>query len=183
LYLPLISTMPSLYAEIDINAPRALVWQTLIRKDQWRWWNTFLYDCNPDRPIRQGAEVALALCRQEGDEFTDFEPRITLVQPERCLRWLAKMPGFKSEQVFELQDLGPNRTQYIHRERFQGALSTLFMPFIKQDERQGLQRMARQLKRYTERQVYLVNRGDVNRGDRSPYHPSGFPPPRGRFNS
>ncbi|NER81752.1 MAG: transcription antitermination protein NusB, partial [Leptolyngbya sp. SIO1D8] len=41
------------------------------------------------------------------DESTDFEPLVTLVQPEVCLRWVAQMPGFKSEHVFELQDLGP----------------------------------------------------------------------------
>ncbi|MEB3266945.1 MAG: SRPBCC domain-containing protein [Leptolyngbya sp.] len=146
--------MPQLYTAIEINAPRPWVWQALLRKEQWQRWNTFLYDCDPARPFHQGREVSLALCRLEGDEFTDFDPVITRLEPDRCLRWLAQMPGFKSEQAFELLDLGPNRTQYIHRERFSGLLSRAFLPFIRQDERQGLQRMARQLKRYTERQVY-----------------------------
>ena len=150
--------MPSLYIDIEINAPRAWVWQALIRKEQWQRWNTFLYDGNPDMPFRQGGEVSLAICRVEGDAFAAFEPRITRLEPGQCLRWLAQMPGFKSEQVFELQDLGPNRTQYSHREQFSGVLSGVFLPFIRQDERQGLLRMARQLKRYTERRVYEDHR-------------------------
>ena len=146
--------MPTLYTEIEINAPRHLVWEALIRKDEWRRWNTFLFDADPALPIRQGQEIFLFMRRLEEDESTDFEPLVTLVQPQACLRWVAQMPGFKSEQVFELQDLGSNRTIYIHRERFKGVLSRLFLPFIRQDEKQGIRRMARQLKRYVERREY-----------------------------
>jgi len=39
--------MPSLYAEIDIEAPKSAVWQALIHKDYWVEWNTFLFDCDP----------------------------------------------------------------------------------------------------------------------------------------
>lgn len=142
--------MPSLYTEIEINAPRVAVWEALIRKEEWRRWNTFLYDGDPALPFRPGRSVLLEVRRLEGDEATEFEPQVTLLQPRVCLRWQAKMPGFQSEQVFELQDLGPNRTQYIHQEHFTGLLSRLFLPFIQQDEKQGSRRMARQLKRYVE---------------------------------
>jgi hypothetical protein len=146
--------MPNLYADIEINAPRAAVWEALVRKDQWQFWNTYLYDGDPARPFQQGQEVFLLVRRLEEDESTEFEPIITLLQPQVCLRWLANMPGFKSEQVFELQDLGPNRTKYIHQERFTGFLSRLFLPFMRQDEKIGIKRMAFQLKRYVERQAY-----------------------------
>lgn len=146
--------MPSIHTEIEINAPRPVVWEALIRKDEWRRWNTFLFDADPALPLRQGQEVFLSIRRLEEDESTDFEPVVTLVQPEVCLRWFATMPGFKSEHVFELQDLGPSRTLYIHRERFTGLLSGLFLTFIRNDEKRGIQRMARQLKRYVERRAY-----------------------------
>ncbi len=159
-----LNAMPSLYTDIEINAPRAAVWEALVRKDQWRFWNTFLYDGDSTIPFHQGQEVFLLVRRLEEDEATEFEPLITLVQPGVCLRWLAHMPGFKSEQVFELQDLGPSRTKYIHRERFTGVLARVFLPFMRQDEKLGIRRMAHQLKRHVERQAYREYR--QRRGDR-----------------
>lgn len=172
--------MPNLYTDIEINAPRAAVWEALVRKEQWQFWNTYLYDGDSALPFQQGQAVFLLVRRLEEDEATEFEPLVTLLQPEVCLRWLAKMPGFKSEQVFELQDLGPNRTKYIHRERFTGALSRLFLPFLRQDEKLGIRRMAHQLKRYVERQAYQEYRrrgGDRPRpvqDDWQPDYPSHY---------
>ncbi|MDB9529466.1 SRPBCC domain-containing protein [Oscillatoria sp. CS-180] len=146
--------MPTLRTEIEINAPRSVVWEALIRKDEWRRWNTFLFDGDPALRICQGQEIFLSVRRLEDDEFTDIEPLITLVQPQVCLRWVARTPGFRSESSFELQDLSPTRTLYSHQERFKGILSNVFLPFIRQDEKQGIKRMTRQLKRYVERREY-----------------------------
>lgn len=146
--------MPSLYAEIDINAPRFEVWDALVHKEEWHRWNTFLYDIDPRRPFRQGQPVLLSLRRLEGEEENEFQPTITLIQPERCLRWIAKVPGLKTEHVFELEDLGPNRTKYIHQEKISGLFSRVFLPFVREEEKQGLRRMARQLKRYVEDRYY-----------------------------
>lgn len=146
--------MVSLYAEIDINAPRFEVWDALIRKDQWYRWNTFLYDIDASLPFQQGREVLLALQRIEGEEDTEFQPTVTLVQPNCCLRWISKVPGLRSEHIFELEDIGANRTRYIHRERLTGLFARVFLPFIRKDEKQGIHRMARQIKRYTEQRYY-----------------------------
>ena len=146
--------MPSLYSEVTIDAPRFAVWDALIRKEEWHRWNTFLYDCDPSCPIRSGRDIFLALRRLEGEDETEFQPRILVVQPNRCLRWRAKVPGFRSEHVFELEDIGPNRTKYIHQERMSGMLSRVFLPFIRRDEREGMRRMTRQLKRYVEQDYH-----------------------------
>ncbi|XGB41000.1 MAG: SRPBCC domain-containing protein [Nodosilinea sp. LVE1205-7] len=143
--------MASLYSEITIDAPRFAVWNALIRKEEWYRWNTFLYDCDADRPMRQGGEIALALRRLEGEAGTEFQPRLVVVQPNHCLQWIYRGPGFSSEHVFELKDVGPNRTQYGHQERLSGGLARLFLPFIRQDEKTGMQRMGYQLKRYVEK--------------------------------
>lgn len=142
--------MPSFYIEIDINAPRFEVWDALVHKEEWHRWNTFLYDVDPTLPLRQGQAVLLALRRLEGEANNEFHPTVTLIQPERCLRWIARVPGLKTEHVFELEDIGPNRTKYIHQERLSGFFSRVFLPFIRSDEKEGLRRMARQLKRYVE---------------------------------
>ncbi|MGF1459878.1 MAG: SRPBCC family protein [Leptolyngbyaceae cyanobacterium] len=161
--------MATLRTEIEINAPRAVVWEALICKDEWRRWNTFLFDADPALKIQPGKEIYLSVRRLEDDEFTVFEPLITLLQPQSCLRWRAKMPGFKSEHAFEIQDLSPYRTLYTHTERYHGVLSNIFLPFIRQDEKQGMKRMARQLKRYVERREYHQYRRDQrDRDSRQP---------------
>lgn len=142
--------MPSLYAEIEINAPKSAVWQALIRKDHWLKWNTFLYDRNPALPFKQGQTVQLSLKRLKDETETEFEPRILVLQPEVCLRWVYSAPGFRSEHGFELQEVGRNRTKYIHQETISGAMTFVFLPFLRQDEQQGIRRMARELKQYVE---------------------------------
>lgn len=150
--------MPSLYAEIEINAPLEAVWQALIRKAEWRYWNTFLYDCDATRELAPGQEVFLSMQRLEGDEETEFQPVVTVFKPNQCLRWTSKIPGLRSEHSFELQEITPGRTRYLHRAHFSGWLTKVFLPFIRQDERQGIRRMAHQLKRYVERQAYSPHR-------------------------
>ena len=145
--------MPSLYAEIDINAPQSVVWEALVRKDQWRFWNTFLYDRVPGMRLARGNEIFLAMQRLEGDEETEFQPLITMVRPPSMMRWVSTIPGLRTEHVFELRENVPGRTRYIHREVFSGILSKVFLPFIRQDERQGLRRMSQQLKMHVEQTV------------------------------
>ncbi|MEO1590670.1 MAG: SRPBCC domain-containing protein [Cyanobacteria bacterium J06632_22] len=143
--------MPSLYAEIEINAAPNEVWDALVRKENWRYWNTFLYDTDPNLRFVVGREVFLGLQRLEGDEITEFQPVITVVRPDMCLRWVSRIPGLRSEHSFELRETAPGRTRYLHRDNFSGVLSSVLLPFVRQDERQGLRRMADQLKRYVER--------------------------------
>ena len=165
--------MPTLYAEIDINAPQSVVWDALIRKDQWRFWNTFLYDCDPGLPLARGNEIFLSMQRLEGDEETEFQPVITMLRSPYMMRWVSTIPGLRSEHVFELRENVPGRTHYLHREHFSGILSKVFLPFIRHDERQGLRRMAQQLKMHVENTV-LGN--PVERSsDYSPYGNRPYP--------
>jgi hypothetical protein len=143
--------MPSLYTAIEIQAPKPIVWQALVRKEKWLQWNTFLYDRNPTLPFQQGQIVQLSLKRVSAEAETEFEPRILFLQPNVCLRWVYTAPGFRSEHSFELQEIWRNRTKYIHQEQLSGPMTVLFLPFLRQDEQQGLRRMARQLKQYVER--------------------------------
>lgn len=144
--------MPSLYTEIEIYAARSQVWQILITKERWKYWNTFLYDCDPSLPFIQGRDVALSLMRSPGEEEIQFRPIVTLVQPNYCLKWLSTIPGLQNEHVLELQDVGVNQTRFSYRQNFSGTLARFLMPFIRRDERQGIQRMAWELKQYAEHQ-------------------------------
>jgi hypothetical protein len=143
--------MASLYTEIEINAPKPKVWQALFQKDQWKYWNTFLFDCDSSLPFTQGQEVFLSLRRLPHEDETDIEPLVTRVQPHVCLSWVSSIPGLRNEYVFELQEIGVGRTKYIHKNYYSGLLTRVFLPFIRVDEQRGNQRMARELKRYVER--------------------------------
>ncbi|MEO1147936.1 MAG: SRPBCC domain-containing protein [Cyanobacteria bacterium J06638_22] len=143
--------MPSLYTDIEIRAPRRTVWQTLIRKEEWLRWNTYLYDLSPPQPFRENTAVRLSLKRTPRETETEIEPLVTLVQPGSSLQWIYSAPGFRSEHSFELQDMGGDRTRYTHVVRFTGRLVAIFLPFVRKDELQGMRRMAQELRRYVER--------------------------------
>ncbi|MCA1993840.1 MAG: SRPBCC domain-containing protein [Coleofasciculus sp. S288] len=143
--------MASLYTEIDIDAPKQVVWQALFQKEEWKYWNTLLYDRDPKTPFRQGREAFLSVRRLPNDEETEFEPLVTKIQPKLYLSWVSSIPGFRNQYVFELQEIGVDRTRYVHTNSFSGVLSRVFLPFIREDEKRGNQRMARELKRYVER--------------------------------
>ena len=145
--------MTTIYAEVEINAPKELVWDALIVKENWMYWNTFLYDCKPSQHFQPGQKVSLSLRRLTEDEETEFEGLVTLLQSEVCLQLVSSLPGLRNEHIFELQEIGFRRTKYIHKERFSGILSRVFVPFIREDEQKGIQRMARELKRYVETQL------------------------------
>jgi hypothetical protein len=143
--------MPSLYTEIEMNATRAQAWDAIVRKEYWQQWNSFLFDRSPDRSFQLGRTVLLSLQRLKGETDTEFEAIVTVMQPHTCLQWKATAPGYINEHTFELQDVGWQRIKFTHRETFSGRLSGIFLPFIRQDEQQGLDRMARELKYYIER--------------------------------
>lgn len=115
------------------------------------YWNTFLYDRDPGQPFAQGQAIFLSLRRVAGETETEFQPRITLVQPGTCLCWVSAIPGFVSESVFELQDIGSDRTKYTHQATFSGVLTRMILPFIREEEQQGMRRMAWELKQYVEK--------------------------------
>ncbi|HLO48911.1 MAG TPA: SRPBCC domain-containing protein, partial [Kamptonema sp.] len=143
--------MPSLHTEIEIDAPKYKVWRVLFHKEHWVKWNSFLFDRDSSVPFKYGQEVMLSVLRSYAEDETEFQPLVTVVQPDVCLVWVSAIPGFRSQNVFELEEVGIGRTRYIHKENFSGLLTGVFLPFIREDEQRGMERMARELKRYAER--------------------------------
>lgn len=142
--------MPTLHTEIEIEASKQRVWRVLFEKERWIHWNPFLFDRDPMVPLKPGQEVMLSLLRNSGEGETEFKCLVIAVRPEVYLKWIAEIPGFKTETSFELQEIGPGRTKYIHRQTFSGWLVRVFLPFIREDDKRGMERMARELKRYIE---------------------------------
>ena len=106
--------MTTLRTETEINAPKWLVWQSLMVKQKWHHWNTFLFDCDPQKSFQPWEEVFLALRRLPREQKTEFQAQITLLQPEICLQWVASIPGLRHQFLFELQEIDFWRTKYVH---------------------------------------------------------------------
>jgi hypothetical protein len=145
--------MPSLYTETIINAPIRQVWRILSDKDNWMYWNTYLYDCSFRLPITEGRDILLAIRRVPGDEPIEFQAKIRLYQPPHSLSWIASIPGFRNRTSFELQDIGDGCTQYRHQESYSGTFSRFALKFIRDDQQAGMRRMARELKVFAERSM------------------------------
>ncbi len=143
--------MSSVYLTINIEAPRSLVWRILISKARWHRWNTYLFDLESSLPLGPGRAVRLGFRRTPGEKITAFYPRITEFAPERVLGWSNRVPGLQTETSFDLQSLGPARTQYTCSYQGSGWVDRAVLPLLRQDERRGSQRMARELKAYAER--------------------------------
>jgi len=144
--------MTRLYTEIKIEASQRKVWYALYEKQDWFKWNTFLWDRNPNQPFILNQEVTLAVRRRPHEEETVFQPLVQVLQPQICLSWIAEIPGFRNQTVFELQEIGLGRTKYIYHQEFSGWLTRVFLPFIQEDEKRGMERMAYELKEYVEGQ-------------------------------
>ncbi len=142
--------MPTLYTEILIEAPRQAVWEALIYKDRWRFWNTYLYDCSPRSGFVPGKEILLAVRRVPGDEPIEFRAKVRTVMDGYGVQWKAAIPGFASDVSMELQEVGQGRTKYLHQEKISGAIGRFALSFIKDDQMRGMRRMAQELKLYSE---------------------------------
>lgn len=143
--------MSSVYLSADIAAPQSLVWRILTRKERWYRWNTYLFDLDRGLSFAPGREVWLGFQRLPTEKTTAFRPVVTGFSPERFLCWDNRVPGLHTQTRFDLQALGPERTQYSYSYQGSGPLDRLVLPLLRQDERRGGQRMARELKAYAER--------------------------------
>jgi hypothetical protein len=143
--------MPSLQTELIINTPVDHVWEVLCRKENWMYWNTYLYDCSFRVPLQEGSTTLLSLRRVDGDEPIEFQAQIRIYQPPFCLSWVAKIPGFKNKTTFDLQDIGQGCTRYSHQESYSGTFSRLALRWVREDQHRGMRRMARELKTHAER--------------------------------
>jgi hypothetical protein len=143
--------MPSLQTEVIVNAPIDSVWRALLHKDDWMYWNTYLYDCSFRIPFREGESVILSLRRMDGDDPVEFEAKVRILQPPFCLSWVAVAVGFRCRVTFDLEDLGMGCTKVRFQESFSGMFSRFVVRWVRGDELAGMRRMGRELKVFVER--------------------------------
>lgn len=132
--------------DIEINAPAAKVWRELVNFAAYPDWNPFIPSIDGD--LAQGNRLSV-LVRPPNNNAMRFKPKVRVLQENRKIVWIGHFlfPGmFDGEHSFELTALSENKTRFVHKEKFSGALVPMFWSMLDKDTRQGFVNMNRALK-------------------------------------
>jgi hypothetical protein len=110
-----------LHTEIVVDATPEQVWKVLADRAAYKEWNPFIISSTGE--LTAGGTITNVLRDTEGKETT-FSPELLVVEPNKELRWIGKVPPgaiFDGEHAFRLEELPNGRTRLIHEETFRGA--------------------------------------------------------------
>jgi hypothetical protein len=142
-------------AEIEIDAPAAVVWKVLADFPGYCSWNPTIRRIQG----RLAAQACLRVfaCLPCGLPML-LRPRVLECRPERELRWVGNLliPGlFEGEHLFLLEPLSACKTRFVQREEFNGILLPLLWKWFGDQGRRAFEAMNLALKteaeRYSER--------------------------------
>jgi len=138
--------MKVVHTEIEINADTERVWNVLIDFEKYDQWNPFINKIVGRAVVGTKIEIHI---ETRGDKNRKYEPTVTKVEPCRELRWLGRslIPGFlKGEHIFTIEQLRSKQVRFIHREVFDGFLTSLFGKSLDSDVKKGFEEMNKALK-------------------------------------
>lgn len=143
--------MKEVRTEIEINTVPERVWKILADFEKYEQWNPFI-----NKIIGQAKEGTRIMIHIEtpGGKKRKYGPTVTRVEQGRELRWLGKgsIPGFlNGEHIFTIEQIQADRVRLVHREVFDGLLTSLFGKSLDTDVRQGFEEMNKALKERAER--------------------------------
>jgi hypothetical protein len=119
--------MPTIETAVDIDAPRADVWQTLTDFDAYGEWNPHL--TTVEGSLTEGGALEVRVERA-GAKPRELTVTLTAVDRGRRLVWVGTVGFgslFEGRHVFELEPLVGNRTRLHNREDVSGLLSGVFV--------------------------------------------------------
>jgi hypothetical protein len=126
-----LSTMNHLQIEINLNASKGKVWQTLIDVNNYENWNPFIVSSEGEAVLGK----PLTNKMMNNGSATVFTPIATKLEQFQEFEWLGSglLGMFKGRHYFILEDLGNGQTKLIHGEKFSGLLSGLILKLIGED--------------------------------------------------
>jgi hypothetical protein len=134
--------------EIEINAGAEKVWEILADFEKYDKWNPFIYKIIGQ--AKEGSKIEIHLETPSGKR-RKYEPTVTKVDQGYELRWMGKSWVLNGEHIFTIEQLGQQRVRLVHREVFDGLLTSFFGKNLDTDVKQGLEKMNRALKETAER--------------------------------
>lgn len=139
--------MTDIATEIEIDAPRARVWDILVDLPRYPEWNPFTPRI--EASLKVGEPVILHVAMKLGAK-TMRQPEVmsSFVEGEE-LGWGTTMlhrSVLHANRTQRLTELGPSRTRYVSVDRFAGAIVPLVMALYGADVQRGFDATARALK-------------------------------------
>lgn len=135
------TTMKSLKTEIVIDDKPQKVWQTLMDHEKYAEWNPFIKEISGDPSL--GKKISVTI-HPEGKEPMGFTPVVLRNDKEIEFRWVGHLFAkglFDGEHYFQLEDMGSNKTKFIHGENFTGLMAGALMKMIGENTKKGFHAM------------------------------------------
>jgi hypothetical protein len=133
--------------EIEIGASPEKVWGVLTDFAKYEEWNPFIIKAAGK--AEHGSTIEIHI-RTPAGKKRKYGPTITKVEPGRELRWMGKSWVLNGEHIFVIEPLQEGRVRLVHREAFDGLLTSFFGKSLDTDIKQGLEEMNRALKKRAE---------------------------------
>lgn len=140
--------MKEVRTEIEISAGPEKVWKILADFEKYDQWNPFITKIIGQ--AKEGGKIEIHI-ETPGGKNRKYGPTVIKVEQGRELRWLGKSLLLNGEHIFTIEQLQPGCVRFVHREVFDGLLTSIFGKSLDTDVRQGFEEMNRALKERAER--------------------------------
>lgn len=143
-------TGKALYTEIEIDAPKEIVWQHLTDTGSHASWNPFIRRFEGELTVGRQLSVTI---QPPGGSAMDFSPYVLKADQNKELRWIGRL-GFRGvfdgEHYFIVEDRPDGKTLFRHGETFSGVLAYVLFGFLEDTTRNGFKAMNAALKQRAE---------------------------------
>ncbi len=143
--------MREVRTEININAPKAKVWDILIDFDKWAEWNPIVNKAGGSAALGQALHMTMA--GKDGGDAQSYSPVITEMNRPDSFRWNAKMGAaflFSNDKILKLTEIDSG-THLVHSETFSGLMATMMWGKMKEGVPPMLNSMNEALKALAEK--------------------------------
>ena len=129
--------MTEVSVSVDVPAAPETVWSVLTDTDAYPQWNTLL-SVRGEFAVGETVAVRLSV---PGLPTVPISPEITVVEPERALRWRSRLFGIEADHAFLLEPLDDGGTRFVQTERFSGAMAGPVLNQFERRIRRGFEQM------------------------------------------
>jgi len=136
---------------ITIDAPAKTVWQVLMNHKNYPQWNPFITSIQGT--AEEGSTLDIEISPQ-GKKPMRLSPQVLTNKKNKEFRWKGKLflpKLFDGEHYFILEAIEPQKTKFIHGEKFSGILVGLLWPMLADSTLAGFEDMNQALKQAAEK--------------------------------
>lgn len=139
---------------VQIPAPAATIWKTLMDFNRFPEWNPFIRSIKGN--AAKGEKLTVTLQPNPDKKGMVFRPTVLASVPNREFRWLGHLwfKGlFDGEHRFFLHEHEDGTTTFTHEERFTGILVPFLRKMLETDTKTGFNRMNEALRQLILKQI------------------------------